>query len=434
MPILFPQRSFRRPRERNFGGLTAFGVDDQTFVSPGSGVSAVLARAGTRTVLDSNGAVGTVTHSQPAWGAAFNSTENVYEPGLELHGALTNLCLQSENLGTTWVAISTPTRTAAAKRCGDVQLDLVNDTSAAALQGYSQVITFTGATTKGVVVHLAAGTSTSSVIRLRDTTGAADRLLATIAWSGGVPTVTMTTGTRVGQVALANGVYRFYFQTTAVTPANTNQLELYPATTSGLAVANTGSAYLGGVLVENALYARGYAKTTTATVTTVADVFVDGQYWFQTPNSFTLYLRVARPIWMNVAAPSGATNKCMYLSLAPGVPRTFTLYHDLATNLITASLTDGTTPVTRTAALPATSMMDICVQCQNIATGGSLALDVGSGLSAFSSATGPIAFFDTSATNIGCGLSSTEQADTLIRRVIAVPGLRTMAQLKGMYV
>jgi hypothetical protein len=115
-------------------------------------------------------------------------------------------------------------------------LDLLGDDSATVLEGYSQTITFTGNALKAVSLVLAAGTSTSTVVRLRDTTAGTNRLLATITWAAGVPTVTMTTGEKAGEpVALASGGYRVGFQTTSVTAANTHLLQIYPATTAALA-------------------------------------------------------------------------------------------------------------------------------------------------------------------------------------------------------
>lgn len=188
--------------------------------------------------------------------------------------ASTNLVLQSENFGTTWAAVgaTSPTRSAAAARCGRVVLDLLGDDSALAAEGYTQTVTFTGNAVKSISFVIKQGTSTSSVVRLRDNTGLADRLLLAITWSGGVPTVTMTTGTLEGTSSMANGCYRVRVQTTSVTAANTNTLEVYPATTAAFAIGNTGDIYVGGVMAEDdAAQCSTYIPTTTATVTRNAD-------------------------------------------------------------------------------------------------------------------------------------------------------------------
>lgn len=190
-----------------------------------------------------------------------------YSPNL----AATNLCLQSENFGTTWVAVGTPTRSAAALRNGVVLLDLIGDDDGAGLEGYTQVVTYTADATKAFSLYFAQGTSTSTVFRIRDTTAAADRLLGAITWVNGFPTVTMTTGTLQGVDARGNGVFRLRVLSSAITAANVNQLECYPATDAALAVAATGTVYFGAVMTENAAVSAPYIATTTATVTVNKD-------------------------------------------------------------------------------------------------------------------------------------------------------------------
>lgn len=187
--------------------------------------------------------------------------------------ASTNLCLQSENFGTTWAAVGTPTRVAANDRCGTVVLDLIGDDSAAALEGYTQTVTFTGNAVKAVSIYIKAGTSTSTAIRLRDTTAPADRLLVVLAWAGGMPTPTATTGTVLGTDALGNSVYRVRMLTTSVTATNVNSLQVYPATDAALSVANTGTVNAGGVQAEDqAIRCTSYLPTTTGTVARAVDI------------------------------------------------------------------------------------------------------------------------------------------------------------------
>lgn len=188
--------------------------------------------------------------------------------GYRAEKATVNRIIQSEDMGTTWAAVGTPTRVAANTRCGDVVLDLIGDDSAAALEGYSNDITWSGDGTKSVTVHVAQGTSTSSVVRMRDETAGADRLLAAITWSGATPVVTMTTGTEEkAPQQLADSVWRIFLVTTAATAANTNRLYAYPATDAALSVGNTGTINMGGWMGEDASSSTSYIKTTTAVVT-----------------------------------------------------------------------------------------------------------------------------------------------------------------------
>jgi len=189
--------------------------------------------------------------------------------------AATNVILQSENFGTTWTAIGTPTRTSTAVTCGTVVLDLLGDDSATVLEGYQQTATLTGNAVKTVSLFYKEGTSASSMIRLRDTDAPADRLLAAITWSGGVPTVTMTTGTLNSNVGPfgASGVYRAEMLTTSATATNVNILQVYPAAVADLGITPTGTLNVGGVMVQNSIFGvASYIKTTTAAVTRNADV------------------------------------------------------------------------------------------------------------------------------------------------------------------
>lgn len=147
------------------------------------------------------------------------------------------------DFSTGWTAVSAPTRTPANVTSTDgIPLDLVGDTNGAALSGYTRVLSSLGTTgqVKVITLRVSKDTSTSSVVRVRDTTAGADRLLAAITWSGTTPVVTMTTGSFIAQYSVG-GIWRIVVATTAVTTANTNQLEFYPATTAALATANTGA-------------------------------------------------------------------------------------------------------------------------------------------------------------------------------------------------
>ncbi len=236
-----------------------------------TGTTPTFTRATTGWTILSNGLYGAVASGSPR---SYYTPAGLYL-GYLAEGARTNLVLQSENFGTTWTAVGSPTRVAGSTTLGTVSLDTIGDDSAAALEGYTQVVTFTGDAVKAVSIFVKQGTSTSSIIRVRDTVGAADRLLAAVTWSGTVPVVTMTTGTDLTgtpQQHASTGIYRLSFATTSVTAANTNQIEVYPATDAALAVTGVGTVITGGVMAEDATFSSTYIPTTTATVTRNADV------------------------------------------------------------------------------------------------------------------------------------------------------------------
>lgn len=350
-----------------------------------TGQARTYTRATDGTVYDALGRLITYPHSQIRVGGIKNSVSLDYEPVIPLEGAQTNLCLRSEDFGTTWVVIGTPTSTAAARTIGDLVLDLIGDDSAAALEGYSQVVTFTANAVKAVSIVLAAGTSTGGVIRLRDTTSAADRLLATITWSAGVPTVVMTTGTQIGaSVALDNGAYRFEFQTTSVTAANVNQIEVYPATTAALAVANTGTVYAGGVMAVNAVLTSNYIKTLGSTVIRNADALSYDAKWPLQDEVW--FLRIERPRWASFTG----TLTDAYLASRGATGARLGLRFIAATRTLQAEVHDGTTQQQQTVAMPAGTggFLDLAVHFADLKTAARCRMDVGSGWGAYSTATG----------------------------------------------
>lgn len=193
----------------------------------------------------------------------------------DIIGGSENLVRQSENFGTTWTALGTPTRTAAFGVKAGITFDLIGDDTAAAVEGYEQLVTFTGDGVKAVSLHVydSPSNGSSAVIRLRDLTAATNRLLAVLGWAAGFPVLTMTTGTYLGYDTFPGDVFgdvfRLKFATTSVTAANNNELGIYPATTSALANANTGSQVMGGVQAENAIVPSSYVKTTTAALSSL---------------------------------------------------------------------------------------------------------------------------------------------------------------------
>jgi len=192
----------------------------------------------------------------------------VYENGaVRFEPTAINLVLHSQN-HSTWTAIGVPGIVSADKNYGLLTLDKISDDGADALNGYSQVIAFTGDAQKSISVFIKKGTATKSLIRLRDTTAGANLLSAEITWAGTTPVITMLAGTvEKSAVALADGVWRLHLLSTTGTAANTNQLEIYPATDDALDIAQTGDIYAGGWQAVNSNFASSYIQTAAATAT-----------------------------------------------------------------------------------------------------------------------------------------------------------------------
>lgn len=385
MPATLPNRAQRKPLEARSRLLHSWAADRYvlTPATARTGQALTFTRASVGTVFDSNGLLYTPNHSQPRFqlgtgSAAYDTLGLVNEIGS------TNLCLQAENLGTTWAQVGTPTLVAAGKLCGDVSLYYINDNDGAVLEGVSQTVTFTANAVKAISVFFAQGTSTTSALRLRDTTAGADRLLAVLTWSAGVPTWTMTTGTFIVTETLGNGCFRSYFQTTSVTAANTNSLQFYPATTSALAVATQGDCYVGGFQAENATHPTSYVKTTTGTVARSADLLSSTADWLH--QDVTFYAKILRPTW---AALSGAAiNNGALLSIGNSVTNSCLLvYLDSTSRLLVGLAVDSAAAsASQNVAIPAGTTIEICAQFVNVLSAVKVRLDVGSGFAAFGSA------------------------------------------------
>lgn len=303
-------------------------------LSGGTGPAFSLTRATATTGRDSSDLVTTIASGQPRWwriGAASGAI------GLWVNEAATNIVLQSEDHGTTWAAIAatSPTRVAANDTCGVVVLDLLGDDSGVLPEGYTQNITFTGNAVKSVSVFMKAGTSTSSVIRIRDNTALAERLVVNVAWSGGVPTPTAVTGTLegTGVEAWGNGVYRITLVTSSITAANTNTLEFYPATTNAFGGAATGTVNVGGWMVRNAAISAPYIKTTTGSVTVNADVLTASGTGVINATEGTLYAKVIGPV-------DGATGNHVFFELDDGTANE-QMYLQQVSNSTQGQVTDG---------------------------------------------------------------------------------------------
>lgn len=211
-------------------------------------------------------------------------------PYFSLEEVRENVCLQSEDLSTTWIDINTPTLGTPHTASG-VSLDLLGDNDAGSVEGQQQIVGFTGDAVKAISVFAKEGLSPNALgsdVVLRDATAVVNRLRAVITWTDGVPTVVMATGSEVREPeALADGVYRFHFATTAVVAANTNAIQLYP-TNSGTA-SETGDVYIGGIQAEDALTPSSYVATTTVAVTRNADTLYSD--FFAPPQEMTVYVK-----------------------------------------------------------------------------------------------------------------------------------------------
>lgn len=400
-------------------------------LAPLTGQAPTFARATVGgAVRDAAGLLRQPIHSAECWDMVDLDGDGIPEtPGLIIDPQSTNLCLQSENFGTTWAPSGSPTRTAAALRCGALVLDLLGDDSAAALEAYLQTVGFTGNAVKAVSLFIAQGSSASTLFQLRDTTAAANRLFAVVTWNAdGSPAVAMTTGTHLFTdlwAILPNGkrVYRLGFQTTSVIAANTNSMQVYPATVAG-EVGPTGDVYVGGVQCENQEYPTTYVKTTTATVTRNLDAL---SYPFAPlPQALTLYVRFVERTADNVNVRRllqiGTTSPRLTLVKATGLsPGTYTFTHTNSSGVSSSAAPSGVV-VGSVVELAAQLYGDGSVQLHARRDGGAITSAARSATLALASA------WDAALLTVGNASPATGMGATLLDAKVAA-GIRTLDQM-----
>lgn len=350
--------------------------------------------------------------------------------GLLLESSRVNICLQSEDFGTTWAAVGTPTRSAGALTCGALSMDLLGDDSGAAIELYRQNVTPTGTAVKAYSVFVSKGSSaptTGSEVSVYDTVALAYRLRAWITWSGTVPVVAIQggAGTLLRTVRLASNVYRLEFQTTSCTTAVAHTLEVIPANTA----AEQGNIYVNAVQFEDAPYPSSYIKTTTVAVTRAAE-----QLSFPRGvglDDMTVYAKIVRPAWADASGALGGLDDLYLFQLAAGPPTFNLVCLDSARTV--SCFGRGTAA---TAAVPAGTTVSLCGQVRNYTTGPQTRLDVGAGAGFGSYSTAGTASTDWGSANTDIYVG--RRADTafsqfngLVVDLVLARGLFTLAEMQA---
>lgn len=346
--------------------------------------------------------------------------------GLLLESSRANLCLQSEDFATTWSDIGTPTLSAGALTCGVLSLALLGDDSGAAAEGKRQTFaggSMTGDAVKAFSVFVSKGSSAAaggSVIQFTDTSAVADRLYATVTWSGTVPSVLMATGTLLRTVRLASNIYRLEFQTSAVTAANAHRIDLYPATTA----AQTGNLYVGGVMLENGAYPSSYIRTTTVAVTRSADA-LSFPVGFP-PEALTLYAKVVRPAYADASGTVSANALSIFtLGGTTSPTETWLAMFTASARTIDVKLQGGVNAIA-TQNLPAGATISLAAQL-TAPPADTTRLDVGSGYGSYSSANVGSTAWTSNLIYVG-GSSVGDELNGLLLDLIILRGSFTLAE------
>lgn len=240
-----------------------------------SGQIPTFGRGGTinaATAVDRNGRFYTAGPVQPRFNHRYNVATGLHEPsGLVLEGTRGNLCTFSQTL-TSWGIANTGTTVDNALTLGVAALSLLTDSDgAASYYRQSASLQFaTGGVARALSFKVKKGSSTESLIRLRDDVAGSDRLYLTLTWNGTVPVCNFASGSLDATEPLRDGAYRLYVRTNAMVAAATNHtVRVHPCATA----ANTGTLYFGSVQVEDAGSSSSYIPTGAAAITRTADTF-----------------------------------------------------------------------------------------------------------------------------------------------------------------
>ena len=366
------------------------------------------------------------------------------EPGLLLEGARTNLCLRSEDLETSpWVNVSTPIVTADDAEAPNriITAEKIEDDNGAVVEGRAQDSTVTDDSTAWCFsVFVKKAPAAAPVVEL------------VLALTVGTPLTARLFVDPINGASIAGGdvrdsgvieygtYYRIWLTIDNNTTGNTNlRANLMPAAraTGDVAsatevVATTGSNHFWGAQVENAAFPSSYIRTGASSVARVADALTYtlpflGQTITEDLDDLTTYVRMARPLHADATGALGVTPGVVALSGT--VPR-LQLFYVSASRLISADIDTATTDGSATQSIPTGAVLEMSAQHRNLRSGGSVAVDVGSGLSAFSSpdASAFSAFGDTT-TSIGAGGGLGDMFGALFELKVA-RGLRTMKQMQ----
>ena len=141
-----------------------------------------------------------------------------------------------------FTSVNTPTiSSGVADPFGGTGAYTVNDNDGAATEYKYTEVTFPVDGTHQLVTYATFGSATTSHVTLYDATAATFRAVLQFAWSGGVPTCTISngSGTVHGTISVGAGWYCVLWGADGIVSANTNRLHLYGATTTASSIGAT---------------------------------------------------------------------------------------------------------------------------------------------------------------------------------------------------
>ena len=365
------------------------------------------------------------------------------EPGILLEGARTNGFTKSIELNN---AAWTKTRSSCAGAAinaieapdGTNQADkLVEDGTAANTHQFSRnTPALTDDTQQAFSLFAKAGERTEFRMRFlrKDNTG------ATVWFDLSAGTVGTTTGSAVGLIEkYADGWYRCIMMADSVNGGTTPQVFVQLGSGGETETYNGDGAsgvYFWGMQFEvDAAFPSSFLLTAASTTARSADALTYtlaflGLTMDELTDDFTVYARAARPFHFDAVGDFDTIIDPAFCQIGSAVPRLQMHANKQTVRRFTGIVNTLTTDATVNRSHPATTdeTVEVAMQYRNLATGGSAAIDFGTGLGAFSSAATAFTAFADTTLLVGSG-SSADFFGALFELKIA-RGLRTHKQMQ----
>jgi len=316
-------------------------------------------------------------------------------PSYLFEGARTQKVTDPENF-TPWTNFGTPIVTSGqADPFGGTAGYLVEDDNAASPEGRWEVVPFTGDGIKAIGYHVRQNTAAAFSLALFDNTAASYRIIVIGTWNAaGVPVLSINTG--AGSLFTPQRIGNWWWVTVSangVIAANTNQTRFFAA---DIANAPVGKTYFFGANAWDAPYPASYQGPSGGATVRAADAYSVPFNW--SPCDCTVLARVARPLHADATGTLGQNPRIFEIGTASSA--LIGNFNSTARQFV-GQIDTPTTDATQTASIPAGTSLTTTWQFKNLTTGGSVAIDTGTGLSAFSSAATAFSAFGNQTLRIG---------------------------------
>lgn len=353
------------------------------------------------TYINHNGLVATAAANVLRVEWADLNSDGIFEtPAILQESGLGNVLLRSEEFdNAAWFKGSaTISANAATAPDGSATADQIQATASTAVVNQAVVINST-VVTYILHVHVGSGNTEGNSFGIRNATTATDILFGTLNYSTGAWTYTIGSA-GVTVTKLAGGWFRIIMiHASGITSGNT--LTFYVGFIGG-GHANGQYLYAWGACATPGITAS-YVKTIGSTVSRTADDYKLSHLVGQ--DDFTVLAQTPRPFTCDAAAGADIGIWPGIFSLGTTNPN-IEMYYQRTSRQISAEIRGTTANVTATSNIPSGTPIIITAQFKNLRTAGQAAIDVGSGLSAFTSSAGPISAWGDQLMRVGAGLTT----------------------------